>query len=170
MEDILKSLREEGYKPETVEDSGRFEPITGKYICRIDKAGRITGQSEKTGNEYDFRVINLQVAEIIDGDKATNRFLKMTYSTDAKGMKRLLNDLFTAGIEVTAQSDAELDAFLETLVDKTMNIRPWVWTPSEDRDGNPIPEEARKAYQQLRVIKEFKQSNKSASKSENVPF
>ena len=169
MEDVLKSLVDAGFKPEIVEEGG-FEAITGKYICRIDKAGRMTGISEKSGNGYDFRTISLQVSEILDGDKATNRFLKLSYNPDANGTKRLLNDLFTAGIEITAKSDAELDEFLPTLTDKTMNIRAWVWTPEKDRDGNPIPEELRVPRQMLKVVKEFKSKGKSKSKDTNIPF
>jgi hypothetical protein len=169
MEDILKSLIDAGYKPEIAEDDS-FEAITGKYVCRIDNAGRITGKSERTGNEYDFRSISIQVAEIIDGDKATNRFLKLTYNTDTEGTKRLLNDLFTSGIEITAKSDSELDEFLPTLKDKCLNIRAWVWTPEKDRDGNPIPEEQRKARQILKVVKSFKGKKSDSAKSENVPF
>jgi len=169
MEDILKSLVDAGFKPEVVEDGG-FEAITGKYICRIDRAGRMTGISDKTSNEYDFRTINLQVAEIIDGDKATNRFLKLVYNPDTEGTKRLMNDLFTAGIEITAKSDAELDEFLPTLTDKTMNIRAWVWTPDKDREGNPIAEESRVARQMLKVVKEFKSKGKPKGKDNSVPF
>ena len=169
MEDIMKSLVDEGYKPEVVEDGG-FDAVTGKYICRIDKAGRMTGISAKTEKGYDFRTVSLQVAKILDGDKATNRFLKLTYNPDAEGTKRLLNDLFTAGIEITATSDAELDEFLPTLVDKTMNIRAWVWTPDKDRDGNPIAEESRVARQMLKVVKEFKSKGKDKSKDNSVPF
>lgn len=170
MEDILKAMVEAGFEPEIVEDSSDFSPITGKYVCRIDSAGRLQGVSKSTNKEYDFRSINIQVAEIIEGDKATNRFLKLTYNPDADGVKRLMNDLFTAGIKLEATSDAELDAALEGLKDKTMNIRCWVWTPVKDKSGNPIPEENRKAYQQIRVVKEFKGKKKADNIKSNVPF
>lgn len=169
MEDILKSLRAEGYQPEETDDNN-FEPITGKYVCRIDGISRINGVSEKTGNKYDFRSMNLQVVEVIDGDKATNRFLKINYTSNAKGMKKLLNDMFTAGIEVNAQSDEELDEFLLTLKDKTVNVRCWVWTPENDREGNPIPEENRRSLQQIRIVKELKSKKSGSSTGSNVPF
>lgn len=173
MEDIIKSLNAEGFKPEENEDTSEFKPITGKYVCRIDSAGRVTGTSKTTGNPYDFRSVNIQVAEIIEGDKATNRFLKLRYNCDTDGTKRLLNDLFTAGIEVKASSDIELDEFLKSLKDNTLNVRCWVWTPDKDRDGNPIAEENRVPYQQIKIVKEFKGGNKSSSnksKSDGVPF
>ena len=171
MEDILKGLIDAGFTPVEVEDKSDFQPITGKYICRIDSAGRQTGKSERTGNDYDFRTISLQVAEIVDGDKATNRFLKLNYNPDVDGVKKLLNDLFTAGINLGVSSDKELDEALPMLTDKTMNIRAWVWTPDKTRDGQPIAAEDRKAIQQIRIVKDFSKSKKKADtiKSE-IPF
>jgi hypothetical protein len=170
MEDILKSLVDAGFTPEVVEDTSDFSPITGKYVCRIDSAGRVSGKSERTGNEYDFYSVSIQVAEIIDGDKATNRFLKLNYNKDADGIKKLLNDLFTADIKLGVSSDKELEEALPLLKDKTMNIRAWVWTPTKDKAGNEIPEENRKAYQQLRVVKSFKGKAKSEAVKSSVPF
>jgi hypothetical protein len=170
MEDILKSLVDAGFTPEVVEDTSDFSPITGKYICRIDSAGRVSGKSERTGNEYDFYSVSIQVAEIIDGDKATNRFLKLNYNRDAAGIEKLLNDLFTADIKLGVSSDKELEEALPLLKDKTMNIRAWVWTPTKDKAGNEIPEENRKAYQQLRVVKAFKDKTKPATATSKVPF
>jgi hypothetical protein len=170
MEDILKALVESGFTPEVVEDTSDFSPITGKYVCRIDSAGRVSGKSERTGNEYDFYSVSIQVAEIIDGDKATNRFLKLNYNRDAAGIEKLLNDLFTADIKLGVSSDKELEEALPLLKDKTMNIRAWVWTPTKDKAGNEIPEENRKAYQQLRVVKAFKDKTKPATATSKVPF
>lgn len=173
MDDILKGLMEAGFSPIENEDSSGFEPITGKFICRIDHAGRKEGTSKKNGQPYAFRVIKLQVASIIDGDKATNRFLDMTYNIDVEGTKRLLNDLFTAGINVKAGSDAELDGILEGLKDKTMNVRCWVWTPDTTKDGQPIPESERKGRQQIKIVKDFSKSAPTKSKgkkSDSVPF
>lgn len=171
MEDILKSLRDEGFVPEeTVENE--FKAITGKYICRVDAISHMQGQAKSTGDEYDFRAMNLQVVETLEGDKATNRFLKVSYSSDPKGLKKLLNDLFTAGIAIDANTDAELDEFLLTLKDKIVNVRCWIWSPEKDRNGNIIPQELRKTYQQTRIVKEFKVSKKSDSTANkaDAPF
>jgi len=171
MEDIMKSLREEGFAPEETTEN-EFEPITGKYVCRIDSVSHLQGKAKSTGSDYDFRAMNLQVVEVIEGDKATNRFIKISYSSDTKGIKKLLNDLFTAGINVTAGSDAELDEFLMSLKDKTLNVRCWVWSPENDRNGNPIPSEARKSYQQTRVVKDAKakKSESSTANKADTPF
>ena len=170
MTDILKAMREAGFEPEVNQDSSGFEMINGSYVARIEEAGRKAGKSAKSGNDYDFRTIKLQVVEVIKGDKAMNRYLDMTYNLDEKGMKRLIGDLFTAGIECNATNDAELDELLTTLKDKTMNIRCWVWTPTKDREGNALAEEDRKSYQQIKVVKELKGAGKSGATSSNVPF
>ena len=170
MNDILKSLIDAGFTPEIVEDTSDFTPITGKYICRIDSAGRVTGKSERTGNDYDFRSLNLQVVEIIEGDKATNRFLKINYNNDAEGIKKLLNDLFTADVKLGVSSDTELDEALPLIKDKTVNVRCWVWAPDKTREGNPIPEDQRKSYQQVRIVKEFKGKKKADTIKSDAPF
>lgn len=169
MQDILKKLRESGFKPEVNEDKG-FEPVNGKYVCRIDSAGRVQGKSPKTGDDYDFYSVNAQVIEIVDGDKATNRFLRLRYNNTEDGIKKLLNDLFTAGIEAGADSQDELDTALPQLTDKTMNIRAWVWRPDKDMQGNPIPEDERRNLQSLRVVKEFKGKTKPDTATTDVPF
>ena len=168
-QDILKQLREAGFNPTENEDRG-FEPITGKYVCRIDSAGRVKGESKRTGDPYDFYALNVQVVEIVDGDKATNRFLRLRYNPDAEGIKKLLNDLFTASIAIEAATEEDLEVELELLKDKTLNIRAWVWTPDKDRNGNPIAEEDRIPYQQLRVVKEFKGKSKPTEVGSGVPF
>lgn len=170
MEDILQSLHQAGFTPEVIEDDTGFAPINGRYIARIDSAGRVGGTSPRTGKEYDFRTIKLQVVEVVDGDKATNRFLDIVYRIDEVGMKKLLNDLYTAGIELKATNDAELDEELPLLTDKTMNIRCWAWTPPNDKQGNLIPEEERKTYQQVKVVKEFKNKKKPDTVKSDIPF
>jgi len=170
MQDVMKSLKEEGFTPEETQEN-EFTAITGKYVCRIDAISRLQGQSKTTGDDYDFRAMSLQVVETIEGDKANNRFLKCNYSSDAKGVKKLLNDMFTAGIKVDVATDAELDEFLMTLKDKTLNVRCWVWSPEKDRDGNAIPKEARKTFQQTRIVKQFKEKKSDSTTSKaDAPF
>ncbi len=169
MGDILKELLDSGYKPEVNEDA-EFEPVKGKYVCRIDSAGRVRGESKLDGAPYDFYTISTQVIEVIDGDKATNRFLKLRYNADADGVKKLLNDLFTAGIGIEAHNQEELDTFLATLKDNTLNIRAWVWIPEKDRSGNIIPEENRVPYQQVKIVKEFKGKTKASKVTSEIPF
>ena len=171
MDDILKGLMDAGFKPVENDDMGTFEPITGKYVCTIKEAGRKEGTSKKTSQPYAFRAMKLVVAEVIEGDKAINRHLDLSYNLDAEGTKRLLNDLFTAGIQVTAKNDQELDALLESSKDKTLNIRCWVWTPDKTKDGEPIAEADRKGRQQIKIVKDFSKSKGKGTKGKTeVPF
>lgn len=171
MNDILKTLKDAGYKPEVIEDDGGFEPVKGQYICRIDSAGRKVGKSEKTGDDYDFRTIKFQVADIVSGDRAINRFFDLTYNPDIEGTKRLLNDLHTAGIEIKATNDSELDAELETLRDRTANVRTWVRT-KQIKDGDRwIDDPLGEKKQWIKVVKEFKSGKKKPSSiKSDVPF
>ena len=167
--DILQGLRNAGFNPTPVEDEGGFEPVKGKYICRIDQAGRKQGTSERTGKEFDFRTIKLQVCEIVDGDKATNRFFDRAYNIDEEGTKKLMNELFTCGITLNATTDEELDAELPTLVDKTMNIRAWA-RPKQIKVGEEWVEvEPKEMVQQIKVVKDFGKGKKDSIKS-SVPF
>jgi hypothetical protein len=169
MSDILKDLLANGYMPE-INKEDDFRPINGKYICRLDTAGRVKGESKKDGSPYDFYSVSVQVVEVVEGDKATNRFLKLRYNADTEGMKKLLNDLFTAGITADTSSQEAFDAALSGLKDNTLNIRAWVWSPEKDRDGNQIAEENRKEYQQLRVVNSFKGKGKSTVAKSDIPF
>ena len=151
-----------GYKPETVTDDVSFEPISGAYICRIDSFGRKQGKSQK-GNEYDFHSLNAQVIETVEGDKGEDRYLSKSYNTQnltdwtkpEEERQRLVNDLFTAGVEYDLSSDEALEDSLTLAKDKTINIRAWV----RNKDG--------KKYQNMKVVKEFKvRSKKKEASSE----
>lgn len=162
------------FKPEEVNDDSGFKPIKGAYICRIDRAEHKKGTAKTSGEPYDFYALKLQVTEVIEGDKGLNRFLDRVYRNDNDGIKKLLNDMFTSGIELDRSSEEALDASLSTLKDKTVKVRTWIWTPDKNRDGSPIPEEERTGRQQLKIIKEFKlgQAGKSneTAKDNEVPF
>lgn len=165
VEDILKGLRDAGFKPELVEDDGGFEPVNGKYVVRIDSAGRKTGESKASGKPYDFRTVKVQVAEVVSGDKATNRYFDLAYNPDVEGTKKLLNDLHTSGIDCNVKSDEELDEWLPLLKDQTMNLRAWVWSNRKDRNsGEKLPDR-----QMTKVVKDFS-SKKKADKKSDVPF
>ena len=149
-----------GHKPEVITDDVNFEPISGAYVCRIDSIGRKQGTSQK-GNEYDFHSLNVQVIDTISGDKGNGRYLSKSYNTqnltewtkpeDEK--KRLINDMFTAGIEYNLNSDEAFEDSLILAKDKTINIRAWV----KSKDS--------KKYQNIKVVKEFKIKNEKKETS-----
>ena len=169
MADILSDMKKAGYEPK--ENTNEFAPVKGSYICRIDSAGRLQGNSKASGEPYDFRTINMQVAEVVGGDKATNRYLKLMYNPDERGVTRLMDDLFTAQIDTKAvNSDTELDSFLETLKDKTMCISAWK-APKMRKEGEEWVEVEPKEYvQKLKVLKEFKNKGNPGTAKSGVPF
>lgn len=155
------------YKPEEVKDEGGFVPFKGSYVCRVTRLTHNVGISTKDNNPYDFYSLNLQVIEVIDGDKALNRYLTKRYQNTNEGIKKLMNDLFTSGVEFEKGSREDFDLSLTNAIDKQMQVRTWIWTPDKDMSGNPIPEDERIAKQQFKIVKDF--SGKKVKSSE-IPF
>ena len=155
------------YKPEEVKDDNEFKPLKGSYVCRVAKLTHNIGTSQKDGNPYDFYSLNMQVVETIDGDKGENRYLNKRYQNNNDSLKKMMNDLFTAGIEFNNTSREEFDLSLTNAIDKQVRLRAWSWTPEKTMGGEPIPEEQRTPIQFTKIIKEFK---KSTTKSSEAPF
>lgn len=165
------------FTPEEINDESIFKPLKGAYECRIDRLEHVQGTSEKTGDPYDFYSMSLEIISITEGDKGVGRYLKRNYNNDNEGIKKLLNDMFTSGIELDRSSQEALDASLSSAKDKIVKVRAWVWTPEKTRDGQPIAEEDRVGIQQIKIVKEFRlgKGGKKGDKSENlsssqVPF
>jgi len=163
--DIMASLKSAGYQPEVVEDSS-FSAFKGSYICRIESCSRQKGLSKRDGKPYDFISLSLQVAEVVSGDPAINRYIKKNYNWEDKGVKKFLNDMFTAGLDaINASTDAELEMFLATLTDKLVNVSAWVGNEWTDKSGKV--HEA--GNQMSKIVKEFK-VKKAKVEGEAVPF
>ena len=169
--DIMATLKKSGYIPEAIEDSG-FEPFKGRYIARIDSCGRIRGISKRTGEPYDFVSLQLQIVEVVEGDNAINRYLKRNYNWDNDGIKDLMNDLFTAGLDqCNSNTDEEFEIFLSSLTDKLVKVSAWTWTPERTRDGVDIPIEERKTYQHSKIVKSFRiKGQTDNNKTDKIPF
>jgi len=163
--DFFGELKE--YKPVEVKDDNDFKPLKGSYIVRVAKLTHNIGTSQKNGEPYDFYSLNMQVTETIDGDKGDNRYLNKRYQNNNEALKKLMNDLFTAGIEFDTGSREAFDLSLVNAIDKQMRVRAWAWTPEKKMDGTPIAEEDRIAIQQIKIVKDFK---KGALKSTELPF
>ena len=108
------------------------KPVKGKYNARIVELKRLDGIS-KTGNEYDFLSLKMQVTGTHSGDNASNRYMDKTYSmmdsewsTAEEDQRKLLNDLFTAGIfNSFVPEKPGIDGLLEesgALMDKSLTI------------------------------------------------
>lgn len=155
------------YTPEEVKDEGEFKPLKGSYICRCTKLTHNIGVSTTTNEPYDFYALNMQITEVVSGDKGVNRYFNKRYQNTNEGLKKLFNDLFTAGIDFDKSSREAFDLSLTNAIDKQLRVRAWSWSPEKTRTGEFIPEEERTAIQQLKVVKDF--SNKK-SKPTDLPF
>jgi hypothetical protein len=158
----------QNYKPEITKDEEGFAPIKGKYVCRIAKINHNIGVSTRDNSPYDFYNMDLQVTETIDGDKGDRRYFRKRYNNDIDGIKKLMNDLFTAGILFDQSSRESFDLSLPSMIDQQVKIRAWTWTPDKDMKGNLIPEENRVAKQQFIIVKNFQKDKKAEGSS--VPF
>lgn len=172
-EEIMKNLKDSGFQPEIQED-GSFEPFTGKYVARITECGRKTGVSKNTGNAYDFISMKLEIVEHKEGAKAIGRRLDKIYSMDDKGMKALMNDLFTAGINnCNSSSEEEFGMFLSTLTDKLVNVSCWarpksVKDPTSGAWVEAVPKEMKQWFKIVATLK--LKAGGDTAKTESVPF
>ena len=155
----------EKYQPVALEDSSNeYKPVKGCYKCRVVELKRLQGTSERTGNDYDFYTLKLQVTESLDGDKATNRYLdSMMFNADQAGRNKLKDVLFSSGIEYVDDFDNEgneqvqaFDDGLADAVDKTINVRAW-YTPKMKKEGDGfVKVEPEEMKQRLKVVSQFK--------------
>ena len=164
----------DGWEPKPGTDDSEFKPLKGAYVCRIDGLTRKVGVSERTGDDYDFYTLKLQVTDTIEGDRGTNRYLDKVYNSDDNGRRALANDLFTAGIEFDKTSEDAFDASLVTTKDKTMNVRAWS-RPKMVKIGDEWEKkEPEELKQYIKKVKEFKLKGVPKStenvKTETTPF
>ncbi len=140
------------YKPEKLTD---FSVMKGTFKCVFNYA-RI--------EEYDGDNPDLQGAkffryelEIAQGEKNEGRRFWKSYNlANEDSLKKLADQLFTLGLEF--RSEEELQSVAEKLVEMTVVVRAWGWTP-DDAD------EAR----QMHIIKGIAKEKAERSK-DSVPF
>lgn len=159
LEDILAN-----YKPtENREDDG-FEILKGTY-----KTTPSLKQSETKDKRPCYK-LELTVNDVLEGNGATGRRFWRTYmKQEDESVKKLMNDLFTAGIilPMTSVFDFETSFFLVNNFDIT--VRAWGWTPTTNRDGSPIPKEEQSPMQQFKIVNATKIKVKPKQPSD-VPF
>ena len=167
VEDFFGGLKD--YQPEEIKDE-EFKPIKGKYVARVARLTHNIGLSTTTNEPYDFYSLNIQITETIEGDRGNNRYLSKRFQNNLDSIKKLCNALFTAGIPFDNTGVREaFDLSLTNAIDKTINIRAYIWTPEKDRAGNLIPEEDRTPLQMFNIVKNFSDKKKSNS-SESIPY
>lgn len=158
MDDVLKA-----YTPvENVDDSG-FEILKGTYKTAVSKL--LLESNKEYGDRYQLELI---VNEVVEGNGTPGRKFWKRYKADDEGLKKLLNDLFTAGIEVPKASVEEFNNSLNVALDKDVTVRAWGWTPEKDVKGEEIPVDERVTRQQFKIVNAKKA--KTAKKDAKVPF
>jgi len=144
------------YQPQKQEDaSGEFKPIKGAYVCRIESIKHMQGTSERTGNDYDFYSLKVQVIDKVEGETAPNRYLDTIFNNDDKGLGQLCDALFTAGLEVDKNSQELFDESLAELKDKPINIRAWVRPKMKKEGDNWVPKVPEELVQKIKVVDKF---------------
>lgn len=156
---LIDNLVQAGFKPEASTD-GEFKPLKGTYKTEVSV---LRSEIDTKNNNAKFYQLNLKPSETLDGDGFTDKFeFKKRFYVDgdkaAENLKKMLNLLFTAGIELDMTSDAAMEESFINAIGKTVYIRSWGWLP-EGKD---------QAQQMFSAIKE-KVAGKT-KKSNPVPF
>lgn len=126
LDDFLK-----GMKPESV-DAG-FDVLKGIYKTTV-KALTVNEANQYVDVEH--YKLELEIVEVLDGNGNTGRTLRRNYAKAevasekvSKTVKDLVNDLFTAGIEVDTDGVEALEAAFEGTIGKVIYVKAYGWTP-----------------------------------------
>lgn len=161
-----------GMKPELNET---IEPLKGVYRVVIKNEEKAeTGfiiSKFPNGDESRRFQITCDVTDVLQGNGNAGRRLWLRYNEDEKGVQKLINDLFTAGLleKVTRDTVDSLKATLPEIAGVTGIVKAWFWLPEKDRAGNPVAEADRKAIQQGQFVTE-KSVAKLLAKTSATPF
>ena len=154
--DLAKMLQESGFKPEKSTE-GEFQPFDGVYVTQFvkcedrpanDKGGRALvcefKISEALAGKDSFSQFNeFKKYLALEGDKAMDK---------KKGLPWIINTLFTAGVDVSGQNEAELLESIQNTLGTTVYMRAYGFKP-EDGD---------KTYQIFNAMKEDKAIKKAS--------
>lgn len=141
-----------GLKPEL---NDGFDILTGVYRVVIKNEEKAeTGflvRKWEDGNESRRFQITADVTDVLKGNGNPGRRFWMRYNEDEQGIKRMVNDLFTAGIldKVDRTSIESLKTTLPALAGQTMYVRAWGW---KGQDGNERQSAAVKSERALKKL------------------
>ena len=152
---IVDALKDSGFKPEKSTE-GEFQPFDGVYVTQFVKA------DDRPANEKGGRclVVEFKINEALAGKDSFSQFnefkkylaLEGEKATDKKkGIPWIINTLFTAGVEVSGQTDEELLESIQNALGTTVHMRAYGFKP-EDGD---------KTYQIFNAMKEDKAVKKA---------
>ena len=142
-----------GLKPEL---NDGFDVLTGVYRVVIKNEEKAeTGfleQTWKDGNVSRRFQITADVTDVLKGNGNPGRRLWMRYNEDEQGIKRLVNDLFTAGLldKVDRTSIESLKTTIASLAGQTMYVRGWGWKrEGDDTERQSVAVKSEKALKKL---------------------
>lgn len=145
---LVDMLKESGFKPEKSTD-GEFKPLKGTYKVQFVKA------EEKPANDKGGKQLQVEfkIAEVLAGDESHSKFNEFrkylalegdNATSKTKGIAFIINALFTAGVEVTAETDEALMEKIQNALGTELYVKAWGWKP----------EDGEKEYQQFSILKE----------------
>lgn len=132
MSSLTDQLKALGFKPEANTD-GEFKPLVGTYAATIQT---LRSEIDTKNDNAKFYQLEIKPNEVIEGETFGEKFLfKRRYYVDgdkaAENLKKLINDMFTAGVELDTSSDAALEASFEKAIGAACYVRSWGWTPKD---------------------------------------
>jgi len=145
---LVDALKKSGFKPEKSSE-GEFQPYQGIYgvdFVKVDKVKSDRTQTDQLRCEF-------KIAEALFGKESASKFnefkkyvaLEGDEATDKKkGIPYIINALFTAGYEVSGDTDEAMMESIQGALGTRMYLRAWGWKP----------EDAEKAIQQFSFMKE----------------
>ena len=158
---IVDKLKASGFKAEKSTE-GEYQPLEGTYKVNFVSAKKMPA-NEKGGEQL---LVEFKVVETLDGQASYSKFnefkkylaLEGEKELDPKkGIKFIINALFTAGYEVNQETDEIMFESIQAGLGTELYVRAWGWKP-EDGD---------KARQMFSVMKEdvaLKKANKTANR------
>lgn len=133
--DILESLKAAGFKPESNTD-GEFKALKGTYECTIQTLRPEVDTKNDNAKYYQFE---LKPSAVLEGDAFGDKFtfrrrIYMDGEKAAENLKKLLNDLFTCGLELNTSSIENMEADFVKAIGLKAYCRAWAWKP-EGKDS-----------------------------------
>lgn len=153
---LTEKLKAAGFKP-TANTDGEFQPLKGVYECNVTA---LRAEIDKNNNNAKYYFLELKPVAALEGDAFSDKFtFRKRYYVDgdkaAKNFEKLVNDLFTAGLEFDMSSDEAFEANFEKAIGMKIYVRSWGWTP----DGKD------QAVQQMSILKEKVAEKKRSANS-----
>lgn len=159
LEDVLKS-----FTPKQNEDASGFDILKGTYVTKVNKLAKDFPKDPKFSPRYK---LELEIVKVLEGNGNAGRKFWKQYQIEEEGLKKLLNDLFTAGITLDNSSIENMEFSFVNALDKEVTLRAWGWTPDKNQDGSEIPADERKTLQFSNIVSAAKVK---AAKATAVPF